>query len=277
MDTADDIAPRIDLDEQQGQTFSYLVRIMQRLLGEQGCPWDREQTELSLRQYVLEEACEVIDAIDSGDPAAVCDELGDLSLQVVFLAELARKKRQFGPDDVIRAITSKLVRRHPHVFGEVTVTGADDVVRNWEAIKKTEKAARPLLASIPRSMPALQRAERLSTKVAGVGFDWPDAAGSQEKVREELRELDEAVASADPGRMQSELGDVLFALVNYARHLGLDVNAALQGTCDKFVRRFAGVERRVLEKHGSWPKPSEPAIGLDELDGYWDMAKAEES
>lgn len=277
MQTTANIAPELPIEEQQGQTFPYLVRLMQRLLGPDGCPWDREQNEQSLRQYVLEEACEVMDAIDSQDATALCDELGDLLLQVAFLAELARSKRQFGPDDVVRAITDKLVRRHPHVFGETEVSGADEVVENWDAIKRQEKANRPLLAGVPHSMPSLNRAQQLSKKVAKVGFDWPSAAGSREKVTEELGELDEAVKGNDTDRMQQELGDVLFALVNYARHLGLDADCALRGTCDRFTRRFAGVEKRVLEKHGSWPagEGSVP-IPLTELDQYWDMSKREE-
>ncbi len=278
MEPIADIPCELPIEEQQGQTLPYLVRIMQRLLGPNGCPWDREQDEQTLRRFVLEEACEVIDAIESQDATALCDELGDLALQVVFLAELARNKGQFGPDDVVRAITNKLVRRHPHVFAETTVNSADEVVKNWEAIKLTEKAARPLLASVPRAMPSLQRAQRISEKVARVGFDWPDAAGSRAKVQEELTELDEATSARDSTRMQEELGDVLFALVNFARHRGLDADAALRGTCERFTRRFAGVEKRVIEKHGGWP-PAEghPPLPLAELDEYWDLAKLEET
>lgn len=272
------IAPVLPIEQQQGQTLPYLVRLMQRLLGPEGCPWDREQDEKSLRRFVLEEACEVIDAIDSADPIAICDELGDLLLQVVFLAELARGKHQFGPDDVVRAITDKLVRRHPHVFGEVEVSGADEVVKNWDAIKRQEKAARPLLAGVPRAMPSLARAQQLSERVARVGFDWPDAVGSREKVNEELAELDEAVSSKDPRQLEHELGDVLFALVNFARHIGVDADAALRTTCDRFARRFAGVERRVIEKHGGWPSPEtgNPPLALAELDEYWESSKREE-
>jgi tetrapyrrole methylase family protein/MazG family protein/ATP diphosphatase len=277
MQTSQDIAPSLPIEAQDGQTLPFLVRLMQRLLGPDGCPWDREQDEKSLRRFVLEEACEVIDAIDSQDPAALCDELGDLLLQVVFLAELARNKRQFGPDDVVHAITEKLVRRHPHVFGDVEVSGADDVLKNWDAIKRQEKAARPLLAGVPRSMPALNRAQRLSSKVAQVGFDWPNAAGSREKVAEELTELDEAVKSGDASKMQHELGDVLFALVNLARHIGVDADSALRATCDRFSQRFASVEKRVIENHGGWPTPeSNTTLPLAELDQYWDMAKREE-
>lgn len=273
-----DMPPTLPIDEQQGQTFPYLVRLMRQLLGPEGCPWDREQDEQSLRRYVLEEACEVIDAIDSGDASSLCDELGDLALQIVFLAELARNKGNFGPDDVVCAITEKLVRRHPHVFGDALVNDAEDVLKNWDAIKRQEKQARPLLASIPRAMPALARAQRLSEKVAKVGFDWPDVAGSRAKVQEEMAELDLAVQNRQLAAMQHELGDVLFALVNFARHLGLDADVALRHTCDRFSRRFGSVERRVLERHGAWPQSKDQAqLPLSELDEYWELAKREES
>jgi len=178
----------LPLDEQSGATFPSLVELMRRLLAPDGCPWDQEQTPASLRQYVLEEACEVIDAIDGGQPAEILDELGDLALQIVFLAELGRKGGAFGPDDVVRVICEKLVRRHPHVFGDETVSGSAEVLRNWDAIKRREKADRPLLDGVPRSLPALLRATRLGEKVSRVGFDWPDSQGSREKVTEELGE-----------------------------------------------------------------------------------------
>ncbi len=272
-----DIPPQRPLDEQDGQTFPRLVALMQRLLAPDGCPWDREQSFESLRRYVLEEACEVIDAIDQGEPALLEEELGDLLLQVVFLAELARRRGSFGPDDVVRGIVAKLVRRHPHVFGGAAVENADDVARQWEEIKATEKASRPLLDSVPRALPALERARRLSERVSGVGFDWPDAAGSRDKVQEELGELDRAIAAGDAGEVRAELGDLLFSLVNLARAHGIDPNVALQGTNDKFCERFAHVERRVRESGGDWPrdvqgKPTR-GIPLETLDAYWDEAK----
>ena len=174
---------------------------MQRLLGEGGCPWDREQDMKSLRRYVLEEACEVIDAIDENDPAHVQEELGDLALQVVFLGELGRKQSAFGPDDVIRGIVSKLVRRHPHVFGDVEVSGSEEVLTNWEAIKSVENKDRGVLDGVPRSLPALYRAQRMSEKVSRVGFDWPDGRGSRDKVSEELAEVDEAIQGGDKLRI----------------------------------------------------------------------------
>lgn len=274
-----DVPAPIPLPEQTGASFGKLVELMQRLLSPDGCPWDRDQTPLSLRQYVLEEACEVIDAIEGGEGAELCEELGDLSLQIAFLAELSRRQGRFGPDDVMRGICEKLVRRHPHVFGETSVSGAGEVVENWEAIKRREKKGRPLLDGVPRSLPALMRAQRIGDRVARIGFDWPDSQGSREKIDEELSELDEAVASSDAGRIRAELGDLLFALVNFARHNGVDPEEALRETADRFSRRFSHVEERVKAEHGDWPrdargKPSK-GVPLAELDGYWNEAKRE--
>ena len=265
------------LAEQRGETYPSLVAIMQRLLGENGCPWDREQDMSSLRRYVLEEACEVIDAIDGGDREALKEELGDLALQVVFLGELARREAAFGPDDVVAAIVEKLVRRHPHVFGDVDVRGSDEVLVNWERIKAEEKKDRGVLDGVPRSLPALYRAQRMSDKVSRVGFDWPDGRGSRAKVSEELRELDQAIADGDKTEIEAELGDLLFALVNLARHHGIDAELALRNTSDRFSGRFAHVEERVKELHGGWPRSAEgkPTAGLplEVLDGYWNEAK----
>lgn len=219
----------------------------------------------------------MIDAIDSGRPEALLDELGDLLLQVVFLGELARRDGNFGPDDVVRAIVSKLVRRHPHVFGDVAVSGSEEVLSNWDQIKLGEYGDRGLLAGLPQSFPALARAQRMSEKVSRVGFDWPDARGSRAKVSEELGELDRAVASESKERVESELGDVLFALVNFARHQGIDAEGALRKTADRFAGRFAHVEARVKEQHGGFPRDEhgKPGRGLalETLDNYWNEAK----
>lgn len=267
------------LADQSGQTFPRLVELMQRLLAPDGCPWDREQTLETLRKYVLEEACEVIDAIDSGNRKELCGELGDLLLQVVFQAELARAEGAFGPDDVIAGICDKLVRRHPHVFGDASVSGAEQVLQNWERMKAAERAKeeKGVLAGVARSLPALTRAQRIGEKVARVGFDWPDARGSRAKVEEELRELDAAIAAGDRDKAEAELGDVLFALVNLARHAGVDAEGALRRTIDKFTTRFDHVERRVRERHGGWPASSaEDHLTLEELDVYWEEAKRKE-
>jgi len=271
------------LSQQEGRTFPRLVELMQRLLAPDGCPWDREQTFASLRRYVVEEACEVVDAIDGGDRDELRAELGDLLLQVVFQAELARAEGSFGPDDVVAAICDKLVRRHPHVFADVEVEGSKDVLRNWERIKAAERAGKPkkggggVLGGVPRGLPALTRAQRIGEKVARVGFDWPDARGSRAKVGEELGELDQAVASGDKDKIEAELGDVLFALVNLSRHVEIDAEAALRRTIDKFSHRFDHVEARVHEAHGGWPASvTDEKLTLEELDGYWEEAKEAE-
>jgi len=265
------------LAEQDGATYPSLVALMKRLLATDGCPWDREQDYASIRRYVLEEACEVIDAIDAKDFDGLREELGDLALQVVFLGELARRDGLFGPDDVVRAIVEKLVRRHPHVFGDTEVEGSEEVLQNWERIKAEEKKDRGVLEGVPRSLPALQRAQRMSEKVSRVGFDWPDGRGSREKVSEELGELDRAIAEKDPARIEAELGDVLFALVNLARHHGVDAEIALRGTADRFARRFGHVEARVKERHGGFARGPDgkplPGPALEVLDGYWNEAK----
>lgn len=284
-ETAHDELPPFDEDaprpvpalrRQDGTTLARLVAVMRRLLGPDGCPWDREQTFESMRRYVLEEACEVIDAIEGGDRSALKEELGDLLLQVVFLAELGRREGTFGIDDAVAGIVEKLVTRHPHVFGDMDAKDADEVLRNWEKIKAKEKADRGLLDGLPKSLPALVRASRIGEKVQRVGFDWEDARGSRAKVEEEIAELDAAIASGDANAIEDELGDVLFALVNLSRHVKIDAEGALRRTIDKFTRRFAHVEARVKEEHGGWGAPgSGESLPLAVLDRYWDEAKAQ--
>jgi tetrapyrrole methylase family protein/MazG family protein/ATP diphosphatase len=282
--TFDDALPRFDEDAprpvpplalQDGTTLSRLVAVMRRLLAPDGCPWDREQTFETLRKYVLEEACEVIDAIDGGDRKAIREELGDLLLQVVFQAELARREGSFAIDDVVSGIVEKLVHRHPHVFGDLSAKDADEVLRNWEKLKAKEKGERGILGGVPRSMPALTRSQRIGEKVSRVGFDWADARGSRAKVAEELAELDEAIDRGDAAAIEEEMGDVLFALVNLSRHLKVDAEGALRRTIDKFTARFAHVEKRVREVHGGWGEAGggETHLPLEVLDGYWDEAK----
>ena len=241
---------------------------MQRLLAPDGCPWDREQTLESLRPYVVEEAHEVVDAIDRRAPEELREELGDLLLQIVFQAELARAQGWFGPDDVVRAICEKLVRRHPHVFGEQKVSGTAEVLANWEQIKAQEKAGRGVLDGLPKALPALLRAARAGEKAARVGFDWPDLAGARAKVDEELAELDTAMRGADRERMEHELGDVLFALVSVARKLDLDPEAALRGTLDRFGQRVRWVEQHVKEQGQDLA-----ALDAAALDSLWQQAK----
>jgi tetrapyrrole methylase family protein/MazG family protein/ATP diphosphatase len=260
------------LAEQDGTALKHLVGVMRRLLDPDGCPWDREQSFATLRKYVLEEACEVIDAIDSGDRKALKEELGDLLLQVVFQAELARKEGAFAIDDIAEGIVAKLVHRHPHVFGDIEVSGSSEVLTNWEKLKAKEKGDRSILAGVPRSLPALTRAQRIGEKVARVGFDWEDEKGSRAKVREEFGELEAAIEKDDADAIEEEMGDCLFALVNLSRHLEVDSEGALRRTIDKFTKRFAHVEARVKEKHGGW----EGKLPLEELDGYWEEAKSKD-
>jgi MazG family protein len=262
--------PVPSLASQDGRTLSRLVGVMQRLLAPGGCPWDREQTLLTLRKYVLEEACEVIDAIEGGDRAMLREELGDLLLQVVFQSELARAEQAFAIDDVVEGIVDKLVRRHPHVFGDTTATTSAEVLQNWERIKIEEKKGRRVLEGVPRSLPALTRAQRIGEKVSRVGFDWSDSQGSRAKIDEEMGELSQALEAGEHDAIEAELGDVLFALVNLARHVGVDAEGALRRTVDKFSKRFSHVEDRVRAEHGGWPEAPRP---LEELDRYWDEAK----
>jgi tetrapyrrole methylase family protein/MazG family protein/ATP diphosphatase len=240
---------------------------MRRLLGPDGCPWDREQTKETLRPYVIEEAFEVVDAIDHGSPSDLREELGDLLMQVVFLAELGRAEGSFQIDDVVAGIADKLERRHPHVFGDVKVADSAEVLRNWESIKAEEKKGRGTLEGVPVSMPALLRAVRVGEKAARVGYDWTDAAGARATIDEELRELDEA---GDDERAEEELGDLLFAIASYARKRKLDPEAALRRALDRFGARFGLVERRAREEGVRLD-----ALDAEELDRRWRAAKAE--
>lgn len=257
--------------DQDGGTLPRLVAIMQRLLAPGGCPWDREQTPESLRVYVIEEAHEVVDAIDRGSREDLRDELGDLLLQIVFQAELARARGWFGPDDVIAAICDKLVRRHPHVFADVQVSGSAEVVANWEAIKAGERPPeRGVLDGVPVALPALARALRMGEKASSLGLDWPDATGTRAKVDEEIHELDAAVASGDADATRHELGDALFALANHGRKLALDPEAALREALGRFAQRVSAVEAAARDRGLELRKLSAP-----ELDRLWRAAKTE--
>ncbi len=271
--------PSMPLDEQHGQTLPRIVSIMQRLLSETGCPWDREQTLETLRPYVIEEAHEVVDAIDRNDADDLREELGDLLLQIVFQAELARTKGWFGPDDVVDAISDKMVRRHPHVFDadSVKLGSSKEVLDAWERRKQREREeeageakVKGALDGVPVGMPALLRATRIGDKAARVGYDWPSAAGARSKVDEELRELDEAAASGDATRMEEELGDVLFALTSWSRLSKLDPEAALRGTLDRFTRRFQRAEAIAREDGNALDQMGDAA-----RDALWERVKRE--
>jgi tetrapyrrole methylase family protein/MazG family protein/ATP diphosphatase len=261
--------------KQTGHEVTRLVGVMQRLLAPDGCPWDREQTLQTLLPYLVEETYEVVDALGSGSPADHAEELGDLLLQIVFQSELRFSEGAFGIDDVAKGIVKKLVRRHPHVFGDVVARDADAVLSNWARLKaeeKAEKGKHGALHGVPRSAPALLRATRTGEKAGAVGFDWPDARGPREKITEELRELDEACATGDREAMRHELGDLLFAVVNLARKLDLDAENALREATDRFGSRFAQIEGALAARH---QRVSETP--LDELNRLWDEAKRGES
>ena len=253
-----------------------LLDIMDRLRDPGGCPWDREQTLRTLTPYLLEEAHEVIEAIESGDAAHHREELGDLLFQVVFQARIAREEGKFDFAQVCDAISDKLTRRHPHVFADVTVSGSGEVVKNWERIKAEERkekgqAPRSAIGGVPIGLPALVRAERLTEKASAVGFDWPDAAGVVAKIREELGELEQAIAAGRREEVEHELGDLLFALANLGRFTKVHPEEALRGTLRRFESRFHHVEDRLREQ-GRSPRESD----LAEMDVFWNEAKAHE-
>jgi tetrapyrrole methylase family protein / MazG family protein len=250
------------------QAFDRLVTIMTRLREE--CPWDKKQTHTSLLKYLLEETYEVVDAIESEDDEEICEELGDLLLQVVFHAEIARQESRFDIADICDTISDKMERRHPHVFGDTKVTGVKDVLRNWEAIKADEKGKRTL-DGVPRNMPALLRAYRVQGKASKVGFDWKQTIDAFPKIEEEVAELKEALESGNPEHFEEELGDLLFAVVNVARHQHVDPERALRYATQKFQRRFNKVEDAILEQGKTMRESS-----LEEMDALWDSHKAME-
>ena len=266
-----------------GASLSRLVEIMDRLLAPDGCPWDREQTLASLRPFLIEETYEVLDAIDRGDPAHHCEELGDVLMQVVFHAALRRAEGAFAIDDVVAGICDKLVRRHPHVFGDADAKDSAAVLAQWDRIKAAEKAEKAAQAAatsgapaapartldgVPVGLPALARAQQLGRKAGKVGFDWPGPDGSLAKVREEVEEIAEAARAGDAQAAHHEVGDLLFAVVNLARKLDVDAETALRDAGDRFRRRFEYIEDRLADR-GRAPRDS----SLEEMDALWDDAK----
>ena len=260
-----------------GSAFEAFVTLIARLRAPGGCPWDREQTHASLKPMTIEEAYEVVEAIDEGGDAELAGELGDLLLQVVFHSQIAAEEKRFTVADVIAHVSEKMVRRHPHVFGDDTARTSGEVLRSWEAIKAAEKgtaggADASMLDSVSTAMPAVMEAFQMTTKVSRVGFDWPEVAGAVDKLEEEICELEEA--RAEPGaaaRVAEEVGDLLFAAVNVARLLGQDPESALKAANRKFRRRFRHVEER-LRAGGRKPADST----LEEMDALWNEAKARE-
>jgi tetrapyrrole methylase family protein/MazG family protein len=263
-----------------GEKFAELVELISRLRAPGGCPWDREQTHESLKPMMLEEAYEVVEAIDEGDDEELIGELGDLLLQVVFHSEIATEEKRFTVAEVIERISAKMIRRHPHVFGEDTAQTAGEVLRNWEAIKEAELDAKgkrsgdgSMLDSVSTKLPAVMEAFQMTTKVSRVDFDWPDVPSVLEKLDEEVEELKQAVASEQPNHQEvaGEVGDLLFVAVNVARLLGVDPESALKASNRKFRRRFRYIEDRLREQ-GRKPADSDHI----EMDALWDEAKAKE-
>jgi len=228
--------------KEEGRALIELIKIMHVLRSPGGCPWDREQTHQSLARNLLEEAHETLEAIDSSDPERLREELGDLLLQVVFHSEMAMQEGTFDIDDVAEGITAKLIRRHPHVFGDVSVDSAAEVLVNWERIKTEEKGEHPIDHEIPPTLPALARASKVQRRAAGFGFDWRSATAAMAKVREELDEVDHA----PPERAEEELGDVLFAVAALARTLSVDPETALRKATGRFAERFERMRRRAV-------------------------------
>jgi tetrapyrrole methylase family protein / MazG family protein len=256
--------------EQRRPSFQDLVDVVARLRGPDGCPWDREQTYVSLKRFVLEESYEVLEAIDSGDPDKLCDELGDLLLQVVLQAELGRADGYFDIRDVIAGLTDKLIRRHPHVFGDVQVTDSADVLVNWEALKRQERPEREsVLDGVPTHLPALLKALEVSKRVVKVGFEWPTLEEVLAKLDEEVAELREALPRGNHRELESELGDILFTVVNVARHLKIDAEEALRTMVARFSDRFREVERLAKASGRSLDQ-----MPLPEMEALWQQAKA---
>lgn len=261
-----------------GAAFEAFVALIARLRAPGGCPWDREQTHESLKPMTIEEAYEVLEAIDEGSDAELAGELGDLLLQVVFHAQIATEEGRFSVADVIAHVSEKMVRRHPHVFADDTARTSGEVLRNWEAIKAAEQAEAgrgegSMLDSVSSRLPAVMEAYQMTAKVSRVGFDWPDPASVIAKLDEEIAEVREALAAGPPAgaRVEEEVGDLLFAAVNVARLLGHDPESTLKAANRKFRRRFKHVEERL---RAGGRKPAEATLA--EMDALWDEAKAAE-
>ncbi len=272
-----------------GKLFENLVDLQIRLLAPNGCPWDREQTHESLRTYLIEEAYEVLDALESGDPDKFAEELGDLLLQIVFHSQLASQAGRFNVGDVIERVHTKMVRRHPHVFGTDKADSAAQVLKNWEQLKSEERRqdrearglnanetpdekSASLLSGIPRTLPAVMEAYQLTRRASRVGFDWPNVAGVLEKLREEIQELETEIANGNASKIESEAGDLLFSVVNVVRFLKLDPEISLKKANRKFIERFRDMEE---ESTAAGKKLAD--LNAAELDALWISAKARES
>ncbi|HXI11513.1 MAG TPA: nucleoside triphosphate pyrophosphohydrolase [Thermoanaerobaculia bacterium] len=253
------------------KSFQDLTNLMTRLRAPGGCPWDREQTLQSLKPFVIEEAYEVVDAIDRGDTAALVEEIGDFLLQAVFLSEIGRLEGSFDIDDCVTAIHDKLVRRHPHVFADVKADTAGAVLTNWEKMKSAERAeeSKSLLSGLPVSLPALLKATRMTEKAARIGFDWNRTDEVFEKVEEEILELKEAITSGESRKIEDELGDLLFTVANLSRKLGVNAEESLQAANRKFQKRFEWMELTSRERSVAFDE-----LNHEEMNALWNEAKS---
>ncbi len=262
----------VDFERKEKYNFNDLLRIMEILRAPDGCMWDREQDHQSIRRNFIEETYEVCEAIDEQDPEHLKEELGDVLLQVVFHTQMEKEKGVFDIGDVTDGICKKLIYRHPHIFGTVEVGSSEEILRNWDELKRKEKHQKSdtdTLASVAKSLPGLIRAEKLQKKAAKVGFDWENAQGALEKAGEELDEVKRAIAG--DGDPEEEIGDLLFAAVNVARHLKVDPERAMEKTCNKFIRRFADMEQQAKEENKALS-----GLSLAELDTLWNRSKEKE-
>ncbi len=250
--------------------FDDLVGIMARLRGEGGCPWDRRQTKDSLKPFLIEETYEILETLDRGDDKGLKEELGDLLFHIIFMARIAQEEDSFDIYDVVQGVAEKMVRRHPHVFGRSQVSGPQEVEANWARLKAEEKPGRSLMDGLPRHLPALMRAYRLTQRASKVGFDWEDRDQVWEKLEEELREFKEALREEKEEKVRDEFGDLLFTLVNLARFIGVEPEDSLRRTTDMFVGRFKYIEKR-LKEEGKGPHE----VSLVEMDALWEESKGE--
>lgn len=253
------------------KNFDRLVEIMERLRGEKGCPWDRKQTRESLKPYLIEETYEVMEAIEEQDAAKLKEELGDLLYQILFHSRISKENGEFDIEDVLAAACEKMVRRHPHVFGDRKAESAGEVLKQWEAIKRGEKGEErgSILEGVPSHLPALLRAHQLQARAARVGFDWEHVDQVFSKVKEEMKEFEDAFRAKDREEMESELGDLLFALVNIGRFIEINPEDALRKSISRFISRFKHIEEEIARQGREWGE-----VSLEEMEMLWQEAKA---
>ncbi|MDI6743547.1 MAG: nucleoside triphosphate pyrophosphohydrolase [Smithella sp.] len=253
---------------EETRKLSDMIKLIKTLRAPDGCPWDRQQKKEDIGKYLLEESYEVVDALANQDSQALKEELGDLLFQILFLSAICAESNLFSLNDVMEEISKKMIRRHPHVFGDTTVNSVQDVKDNWQRIKQDERKDKSLFEGIPRSFPALKRAQKITSIASTLGFDWSDVHGVLKKHEEEIRELDVALKTGDRNKMEEELGDVLFTIVNLSRFLSVDAETALSKTTEKFLRRFSHVTEGLASRG---LKPEEAT--LEQMDALWNEAK----